>query len=68
MTIFLFFEPKAAISLHQSAHKAIIHANRGMKWKDRKIYSSIFCEFRTSPGFLKNPFVVSAHFRLCLSK
>jgi hypothetical protein len=46
----------------------MIKANQGSKRNDRKIYSSIYGEFRTSVVFQKNLPATSAHFSLCLSK
>jgi hypothetical protein len=65
-TIFLIFEPKASISVHQYSRKMMIQADQGSKREYRKINSSIFGEFRSSAGFLKDLPFVSAHFSLCL--
>jgi hypothetical protein len=65
---FLIFEPKAAISVHQYAWEMMILVNQSPKRSDRKINSSIFSEFRSCAGFLKNLLSVSVHFSLCLPK
>ena len=59
-----FFEPNTSICVLQFEFFIGIQENQRSKQADRKIYSSIFREFRSFPGFPKNGLAKFVHFSL----